>query len=33
LTLAVPPNLAGLKIYFDCGEQDGFGFEIGSLWR
>ena len=30
LTLARSPNLAGLKIYFDCGDQDDFGFETGA---
>ena len=23
-------NLAGLKIYVDCGEQDGYGFDVGT---
>jgi S-formylglutathione hydrolase FrmB len=30
LTLAKTANLAGLKIYFDCGEKDDFGFETGA---
>lgn len=30
LTLARTANLAGLKIYFDCGDQDDFGFEAGA---
>ena len=30
LTLAKTANLAGLKIYFDCGEKDDFGFETGT---
>jgi S-formylglutathione hydrolase FrmB len=30
LTLANTANLAGLKIYFDCGEKDDFGFETGT---
>lgn len=30
LTLARKANLAGLKIYFDCGDQDDFGFEQGA---
>src|SRR5216684_8317967 len=30
LTLARSANLAGLKIYFDCGDQDDFGFETGA---
>lgn len=24
------PNLAGLKIYFDCGDEDDFGFDPGA---
>jgi hypothetical protein len=28
--LRAPPNLAGVKIYFDCGDQDDFGFESGA---
>lgn len=31
LTLAKTVNLAGLKIYFDCGDQDDFGFETGAI--
>ncbi len=30
LTLARTARLAGMKIYFDCGEQDGYGFESGA---
>ena len=30
LTLARTMNLSGLKIYFDCGDQDDFGFESGA---
>ncbi|HEV2197877.1 MAG TPA: alpha/beta hydrolase family protein [Candidatus Acidoferrum sp.] len=30
LTLARSANLSGLKIYFDCGDQDDFGFETGA---
>lgn len=30
LTLARPANLAGLKIYFDCGDQDDYGFDTGA---
>jgi S-formylglutathione hydrolase FrmB len=30
LTLARAANLSGLKIYFDCGDQDDFGFETGT---
>lgn len=30
LTLARSANLASLKIYFDCGDQDDFGFESGA---
>jgi S-formylglutathione hydrolase FrmB len=30
LTLASTTNLAGLKIYFDCGDHDDFGFETGA---
>jgi S-formylglutathione hydrolase FrmB len=30
ITLARSANLAGLKIYFDCGEQDDYGFESGA---
>jgi S-formylglutathione hydrolase FrmB len=30
LNVARSANLAGLKIYFDCGDQDDFGFEAGA---
>jgi S-formylglutathione hydrolase FrmB len=30
LTLARTANLAGMKIYFDCGDQDDYGFESGA---
>lgn len=30
LVLARSANLSGLKIYFDCGDQDDFGFETGA---
>jgi S-formylglutathione hydrolase FrmB len=30
LTLARTANLAGLKIYFDCGDLDDYGFESGA---
>jgi S-formylglutathione hydrolase FrmB len=30
LTLARSANLASLNIYFDCGDQDDFGFESGA---
>jgi S-formylglutathione hydrolase FrmB len=30
LTLARSASLAGVKIYFDCGDQDDFGFESGA---
>ncbi len=30
LTLARTANLAGLKIYFDCGNEDDYGFEAGA---
>jgi S-formylglutathione hydrolase FrmB len=30
LTTARRATLAGLKIYFDCGDQDDFGFETGA---
>jgi S-formylglutathione hydrolase FrmB len=30
LTLARKANLSGLNIYFDCGDQDDFGFEAGA---
>lgn len=31
ITLARSANLVGLNIYFDCGEQDDYGFESGAL--
>ena len=31
LTLARTANLSGLKIYFDCGDQDDYGFESGAV--
>lgn len=30
IVLARTANLAGLKIYFDCGDQDDYGFEAGA---
>ena len=30
ITLARTANLAGLKIYFDCGDRDDYGFETGA---
>ena len=30
LTLAHTARLGGLKIYFDCGDQDDFGFDAGA---
>ena len=30
LVLARTADLAGLKIYFDCGDQDDYGFEAGA---
>jgi S-formylglutathione hydrolase FrmB len=30
ITLARTAHLAGLKIYFDCGDQDDYGFETGA---
>lgn len=30
LTLARSANLTGLQIYFDCGDQDDYGFEAGA---
>ena len=30
-TLARTANLAGLKIYFDCGDHDDYGFEAGAV--
>jgi S-formylglutathione hydrolase FrmB len=31
LTLARTANLNGLKIYFDCGNQDDYGFDAGTV--
>jgi S-formylglutathione hydrolase FrmB len=31
IILARTANLARLRIYFDCGEQDDFGFEAGAI--
>lgn len=31
LTLARSANLAGLKIYFDCGDHDDYGFDAGAV--
>lgn len=31
MVIARITNLAGLKIYFDCGNQDDFGFEAGAV--
>ena len=31
LTLARRANLAGLHIYFDCGDRDDYGFEAGAV--
>jgi S-formylglutathione hydrolase FrmB len=31
ITLAHTVNLTGLKIYFDCGAQDDYGFEAGAM--
>ncbi|HYL83706.1 MAG TPA: alpha/beta hydrolase-fold protein [Candidatus Angelobacter sp.] len=31
LTLARSANFAGLKIYFDCGDQDDYGFDAGAV--
>jgi S-formylglutathione hydrolase FrmB len=31
LTLARAASLPGLKIYFDCGSEDDFGFDAGAL--
>jgi S-formylglutathione hydrolase FrmB len=31
IALARKANLAGLQIYFDCGDQDDFGFESGAI--
>jgi S-formylglutathione hydrolase FrmB len=30
IVLARTANLTGLKIYFDCGDQDDYGFEAGA---
>jgi hypothetical protein len=30
ITIAKTASLAGLHIYFDCGDQDDYGFEIGA---
>jgi S-formylglutathione hydrolase FrmB len=30
LTLAHSSNLSGLRIYFDCGDQDDYGFDSGA---
>ena len=30
ITIARTANLAGLKIYFDCGDQDDYGFDAGA---
>jgi putative tributyrin esterase len=30
LVLARTANLSGLKLYFDCGDQDDYGFETGA---
>jgi S-formylglutathione hydrolase FrmB len=30
ITIARTANLAGLKVYFDCGSQDDYGFESGA---
>ncbi|MGB7435460.1 MAG: alpha/beta hydrolase family protein [Candidatus Acidiferrum sp.] len=30
ITLGRTANLTGLKIYFDCGDQDDYGFEAGA---
>ena len=31
LTIVRTANLAGLQIYFDCGDEDDFGFDAGAL--
>jgi S-formylglutathione hydrolase FrmB len=31
LTIARTANLAGLKIYFDCGSEDDYGFDAGAV--
>jgi S-formylglutathione hydrolase FrmB len=30
ITLARTASLTGLKIYFDCGDEDDYGFELGA---
>ena len=30
IAIARNANLTGLKIYFDCGDQDDYGFEAGA---
>jgi S-formylglutathione hydrolase FrmB len=30
LDIARSANLSGLKIYFDCGSQDDYGFDTGA---
>jgi len=30
ITMARTATLAGLRIYFDCGDQDDYGFEVGA---
>ena len=31
IAMARTANLAGLKIYFDCGDEDDFGFDSGAM--
>ncbi len=31
ITIARSANLAGLKIYFDCGSEDDYGFDAGAI--
>jgi S-formylglutathione hydrolase FrmB len=31
IAMARTANLAGLKIYFDCGDEDDFGFDSGAI--
>jgi S-formylglutathione hydrolase FrmB len=31
IVLAKTANLTGLKIYFDCGDQDDYGFDAGAI--
>ncbi|MGC2803575.1 MAG: alpha/beta hydrolase family protein, partial [Candidatus Acidiferrum sp.] len=31
VTIARTANLAGLKIYFDCGSEDDYGFDTGAV--